>query len=104
MHHQEHIRVRKSDLIDALSTLETIVVSLDRIGSCHAELEQGAYDKITTEFVEQWDICRRLLAMRKTLSNYFSDDLGDEDMDELERALHETPHWQRHHRKPPKGY
>ena len=47
-----------------LRILETLTKSLERIGSCHAELEKETYQRLTTEFVEQWDICRKLLEAR----------------------------------------
>lgn len=104
MHPEERcLIVKKADLIEVLRALEIIVASLDRIGACYAELESDAYHKVTGEFIEEWDICSKLLQARKILSDYFPNDLGEDDMGELERALHDTPHWQRSCPKPPKG-
>ena len=104
LHQEEHLTVKKTDILDVLRVLETLISSLDRLGSCHAELKKETYQRLTTEFLDQWSICRRLTEARQILSAYFPADLGDDDMDELERALHDTPHWQWECRKPPKGY
>ncbi len=104
MHQEEHLAIKKADVIDVLRVLETLISSLDRLGSCHAKLDKETYQRLITEFLDQWSICRRLIEARRILSEYFPTDLGDDDMDELERALHNTPHWQWECRKPPKGY
>ena len=104
MHSEERLSVKKSDLMEVLSTLETIVASMDRIGACYEELGHEKYARTLVDFIEQWSIGRKLLTAREILSGYFSTELGDDDMDELERALHETPYWRRHSRTPPKDW
>lgn len=100
MQTEERLSIKKADLIEVLSTLETVVVSLDRIGSCYAELGQEGCDKTTVEFLDQWNIWHKLSRARRILSDYFPTQLGDDDMDELERALQDTPSWQWGCRKP----
>ncbi len=89
----EHVSVRTADLLKIVRHLDTIVVSLDRVGSATAELSRAEQAEVLTSFHDDWDVSKRLSACRTTLFDYFSRELGDDDMDELERELENQRYW-----------
>jgi hypothetical protein len=89
----ETITYKKEDVLKILADINTIVVSLDRIGSAGAEMPLEDHDRMAGEFVRQWDVFRMLASARKILSDRFSDELGDDDKDELEREMEDVPFW-----------
>ena len=95
------VEVDRNDLISSLRDLNTIVVSLARIGSFAAGAEDVSLeDKLTVDFLRDWDVFRRLASVREKLSAPFSDELGEDGMDELEREMKEIPIWSVSQRQP----
>ncbi len=90
------LTIRRSDLLRVLSHLECIVVSLDRIGSSQAD----NVDELTIAFLDDWNVFGRLAETRQILSGPFPEELGADDMEELERELADVPHWSVNARKP----
>ncbi|MGQ4810164.1 hypothetical protein NKDENANG_03613 [Candidatus Entotheonellaceae bacterium PAL068K] len=99
---KDYMNVRTSDLVEVLKILETLVVSLDRLGSHYHDMDHGAFERVVTEFIKDWEVSRNLVVARRLLSEYFDDTLGEDDQDELERAMCDPPHWEFDQRKPPK--
>ncbi len=97
---KDYLNVKRTDLLLVLKHLETLVVSLDRIGSSSVDMGQSESDIMLREFIDDWSVCRKLSESRTVLSKYFSTDLGDDDMDELERELQGVPYWTWSNRKP----
>lgn len=98
---KEHLNVRKSDLIEVLRILDTLVVSLDRIGShCH-ECDRRTHDRRLSEFIEDWSVAPKLATARRVLSEYFDDTPGDDGRDELERVMQDVTYWDLDQRIPP---
>jgi hypothetical protein len=89
------LAIERVALITALRHLETIVVSLDRIGSCGAELGEQEYKDLVVEFLNDWNVFEKLAETRKILSTPFSTALGDDGMDELEREFDGLQYWSR---------
>ncbi len=98
---KEHLNVRKADLVEVLKILETLVVSLDRIGSHHHECDRRTYERLISEFIEDWAVAPKLSAARRILSEYFDATPDDHGLEELERAIHDTPCWDLDRRRPP---
>lgn len=94
------IKIPKERLVSVLRNLEMIVVSLDRIGSAAADLGPEEYRRASSDFLDDWDVARRLASARRILSEPFSDEVGPDDMDELERELQHVEHWTVSKRKP----
>jgi len=92
----------RSKIIAALRDLNMIVVSLDRIGSCAEDLEEDEYHRVTSEFIDDWEVCRKLANLRMILSEPFSTELGPDNMDELEREMQDVQYWSWNQRKPKK--
>jgi hypothetical protein len=66
-------------------------------------MTKNEYDRVSSEFLEDWDVARRLAEARKLLSEQFPSQLGDDGMDDLERALEGTSFWTIDQQKPPPG-
>ena len=96
----------KKDIIKVLEDLNMIVVSLDRIGSEYSEHEGRKNDEelnaLLTDFIFDWDVNRKLAKARKVLDAAFSRELGDGDMDELEREFQGLQYWSITNSKPSK--
>ncbi len=100
----ETVAIKKADLIDILRVLNTIIVSVDRIGSCIPETGRATNDRLLLEFLDQWDVWRKLSEIRAKLSEPFSSELGEDNMDELEREMQDVPYWSLNRRKPPRRH
>lgn len=84
----------KEHMIEALRILEEILPSLDRIGSCSSSEPPEVQAKITNDFIDDWDVCRKLARVRSILSLPFDDG-------ELEVLMADVPHWHFDARYPP---
>ena len=82
---EERVSILRGDLVEALKFLNGLVVSLDRIGSATAHLSSAERALVLDRYVDEWNVFRRASLVRRALSEYFSDDLGPDDVDELER-------------------
>ena len=94
----QYVAIRRSELLTVIRHLETLVVSMARIGTCGKD-EQ---DEIFLRFCDDWNLCRRLAECRSILSSYFPRELGPDDMDELERELQNNPYWSFSNRQVPR--
>ena len=100
MKKNETVMLKRTDLIEALEYLNQIVVSLDRIGSYASDISKEEYEKITIEFLHKWKVWKKLSKIRSILSEPFSRELGEDDMDELERELQHVQYWSINCREP----
>jgi hypothetical protein len=97
----EKVFYRKKDIIKILADLNMMIVSLDRIGSYYTELnDDEKFNAISSDFLTDWDVCRKLAHARKTLDSAFSYDLGDDEMGELEREFQDLQYWSLKNPKP----
>lgn len=83
------IRYKRSTILAILRDLETIVVSLDRLGSTYESDRAPEYARRMVEFIHDWEVFHRLARARTLLSAPF-DAL---DPDELEQEMEGVPHW-----------
>ena len=90
---ENSIFIKKENLLMALKTLETIIVSMDRIGSSISTMSQEDVDTLTLNFLKDWNVFRKLSDVRKLLSEPFSDEIAEDDMDELEREFKNLQYW-----------
>ncbi|MBQ3782104.1 MAG: hypothetical protein II838_01515 [Lachnospiraceae bacterium] len=81
------------ELINILKEIEYILISLHQMGSYFYEKDAELYEKETTKFIDNSDVCSRLASIRKILSRKFDDELGDDEMDDIERACQDIPYW-----------
>ena len=94
------VEISRADLIAVLRDLDTIVVSIDRIGSCVEDVGREQEERFLLDFFDQWDVWKKLAEMRSKLSEPFSYELGEDNMSELERELQDTPYWRFSNRLP----
>ena len=87
------IEPEKEKLLQASCFIETLVVSLARIGSCVDDPDEDE-EKITLRFYEDFDIHRRAVEARDALSSYFESDAPPgRRTSELQRALTGVRPW-----------
>jgi hypothetical protein len=100
----ETVSYRKKDIIKVLEHLNMIVVSLDRIGSEYSEHEGRKSDEelnaLLADFIFGWSVDRKLANARKILDTAFSRELGDDEIDELEREFQDLQYWSKNNPKP----
>ncbi len=88
------VTYKKKDIINILRDLNMIVVSLDRIGSEWTNRKSDEdYHALSSNFLTEWDLTRKLANARKILDEAFSNELGEDDMDELEREFQDIQYW-----------
>ena len=97
------ITIDRTTLISIVRNLNTMVVSLDRIGSSFAD-DPKACDKATLRFLDSWWVWPKLSEMRSQLHDLFSSKAGPDGMGELERELQDVPYWSQKHPVPPKEH
>ena len=94
---EETVTYRKKDIINILRDLNMIVVSLDRIGSEYSEHSRRKSDEelnaLLADFIFEWNVPEKIANARKVLDEAFSRELGDDDMDELEREFQDLQYW-----------
>ena len=99
MHPSTTIPVSCEDMLFLVRILNLLVVSLDRIGSC--DISDAVRKDLLMAFMKDWNCSRALAECRHVFSSYFPDELGADEMDFLERALMNDPHWTYDTREPP---
>ena len=86
--------MEREDLIEVYRALSVVVVSLDHFGSWSADQDPALATAALPKMLDEIDIFHRLANARRVLDAYFGRALGDDNMDELERELHdETGYW-----------
>jgi hypothetical protein len=99
---KRHIMDRR-EAIRMLRDLESLVVSLDRIGSAFADHARER-SRALLAFVNDGSVFQKLAGVRRGLNDLCSDKRGPDGMDELEREVQDAPMWSLKHPKPPRSY
>lgn len=84
-----------NEAIEILKEIEVILISLHDMGSYYMDKDTKEYEKETTRFIDEGKVTHRLARVRKILSEKFDDTLGDDDMDDLERAMESLKYWEK---------
>lgn len=90
------INYNGEDIVNIYREISFILCSLHDIGSYYADCtdeKRGQYEKETTDFIDNSRICERLAHIRSKLTEGFNLTLGDDDMDDLERACQDINYW-----------
>ena len=69
------------------------MVSDDRLGSRIAGLPTEDAHELILKYWTEFSPFQRLAEAHEILSHAFSEELGDDDMDELERELQDNDYW-----------
>ncbi|MBP1967096.1 hypothetical protein [Paenibacillus aceris] len=97
----EQISISGSEVLEVLKEIEIILTSLHKMGSYYSikyqdgELisDNAEYEKETTRFIDEWKVTYRLAKVRGMLSEKFDKTLGNDDMDDIERAMEMLKYW-----------
>ncbi len=90
----ETVTYDKEKIVELLRDLEVLVVSTDRIGSAFHDRESDEkYNSMFLRFLDDLKFSSILADARMTLSEPFSDELGADGMDELERHMQGIEYW-----------
>ena len=92
---KQSITLEKSQAIEVLKEIEIILQSLHNMGTYYMDKDSSEYEKETTRFIDEWQVTHRLANIRAVLSSQFDLTLGEDDMDELERAMIDIKVWKK---------
>jgi hypothetical protein len=95
------IEIAGEDAIQIFRVIELILTSLHKIGSYYAvpvniemtKTEKRNYEQETNRFIDEWKVTSRLAKARRLLSECFDLTMGEDNMDDLERALESVDFW-----------
>ena len=100
------ITIPGEEALEILNELDILVVSLDHIKSHYAisskvtdedviyRAREACHNELA-DFMVNWKIFKKLAKIRGVLSEKFDDTLGDDDMDDLERAAEGLKYWEK---------
>ncbi|WP_239367124.1 hypothetical protein [Snodgrassella communis] len=99
----ERIELSKSEAINVLSEIEYILISLRNIAnyyfySMNNKINNNnllAYYKETTRFIDENNVTQKLADIRHIITEKFDDELGDDDMDDIEREMTKINYWEK---------
>ena len=91
----KEIKLTGSEALKILREINLILISLHDMGAYYMDKDTLEYEKETTRFVDEWKVTSRLAQVRRILSEKFDNTLGDDDMDELERAMGGLKYWEK---------
>lgn len=95
----EKIILTGEEAISILCDLEYVLISLGNIGRyyhCNAvgQHARADYCEETTRFIDERRITHKLAEMRAILAGKFETAVGEDDMDDLERAVENIRVWE----------
>ena len=83
----------RKEVLAVLRTLNEFVVSLDRVGSASYDMTSAEHDAALTDFIQRHKVFRKMAQARTILSKPFSESVGPDGMDELEREIQGLRYW-----------
>ena len=92
----EKIMYNGEDIVNVLKEINYILCSLHDMGSYYEEdisADKQGYERETASFIDNSLVCDRLAGIRARLSEGLDLSLGEDDMDDLERACSDIPYW-----------
>ncbi|WP_288424673.1 hypothetical protein [uncultured Pantoea sp.] len=99
-HIKKKIYLTEAEAIDLYKEIDYILVSLNNIAhyyyneSTINEEKRRAYERETTNFIDDNDITTLLSKMRGMIGGKFDREPREDDMDDLERATENTKYWE----------
>lgn len=95
----EVIQFTGEEALEILSQVEYILISLCNIaryyyhGDTNKVVDRSAYEKETANFIDDGAVAERLSKVRKMICEKFDSELGEDDMDDMERFLENLCYW-----------
>ncbi|WP_322084204.1 hypothetical protein [Burkholderia sp. BCC1972] len=99
MESNEKIELSGSESLSILCEFEYLLISLRNIGTYYHEPGREFDDRNleycaeTTRFIDENKVTQRLAKLRKMISEKFGSSLGDDDTDDIERAVEKVKVW-----------
>lgn len=94
MQKDDQVTLRASDAVQVLRDLDMIVESMARIAAVSPESpDRAAQDRMTIEFLEQWEVWRRLAKARDLFVRILYGQHGAHGQEALERELEDVSYW-----------
>ncbi|WP_286860261.1 MULTISPECIES: hypothetical protein [Sphingobacterium] len=88
------IQLSEEEALKIIAKLDQIVVSFDKIKSHFAEnYDFTKHDKVLSDYIIDEKVNQTLAQIRGLLSSKFSSELGDDDMDIVERVCENNRYW-----------
>ncbi|WP_081064342.1 hypothetical protein [Burkholderia stagnalis] len=98
----ENISIPGSEALHILMELEYLLISLRNIGRYYhqgpggsGDRESAEYFTETTRFIDENGVTHRLAKIREIISEKFDRTLGEDDMDDIERAVEDVKVWEK---------
>lgn len=95
MKENEKIILSGDEAVAILKDVELMLISLHQIGSAYMDKSKSDYASETCRFIDEWNITHKLADIRSLISEKFDTSLGDDDMDDLERAMEDVKCWRK---------
>lgn len=96
----EAITLSGQDALQILAEIDLVLISLHKIASYYyrdgfeiSPEGRANYEKATTAFIDDHQVTQRLATARALLSAGFDGTLGEDNMDDLERACENIQYW-----------
>ena len=93
MEPEDSITLTKTEVIKILKELNILVVSLDRIGSYHNEISEQESNKIISDFINNWDVFRKLAKIRRILDDKLNEHTDSETREKLADEFDALEYW-----------
>ena len=99
----KNIVLTGEEALSVLSEINYLLISLRDIARYyyHSQSDDNminneiAYCKETTEFIDRNKITHRLAYIRMIITEKFNNELGDDDMDDIEREMEKIKYWEK---------
>ena len=97
----ETIRLTGEEAINIIKDINYLLISLGNIAHYYyneptiSNDKRLDYEHETTRFIDKNRVTHRLSEIRKILSSKFDNSLGDDGMDDVERATENTLYWEK---------
>jgi hypothetical protein len=97
----ENITLPGREALFILGEIEYLLISLRNIGNYYyhdgeeVKSVRSAYCAETTRFIDEQKITHRLAKLRMVLTEKFDSSLGEDDMDDVERAMEDVRGWEK---------
>lgn len=93
MPENEEITLSGDEATSILKELDFMLISLHKIGTYYLGRSRSEYESETCRFIDEQEITNKLAKIRFILTEKFDTSLGDDDMDDLERAMEGIEYW-----------
>ena len=92
----ETIKLTGEEAVNIIKEVNYLLISLGNIAHYYysepviSDDKRLEYESETTKFIDKNKVTHRLAEIRRILSSKFDNSLGDDDMDDIERATEDT--------------